>query len=181
MPYRHKRVRRFFTLYFIPMIPLDLHGEYVECQRCRGTYLLDVLNFDPAAGQAEFEAELHRAIKQVMIAMIIADGVVEDEEVETVQNIYAQLTGNEISNEVLRMEISQAQTHVRSVTESLQQLAGTLNDNGKAMVIKAAFLVAAADGEFQEQERALIALIGQTLNMSAEHVNGVINSMLERQ
>lgn len=41
--YVHRRVRRFFTLYFIPLIPLTLANEYVECQRCTGTFKLEVL------------------------------------------------------------------------------------------------------------------------------------------
>jgi hypothetical protein len=43
-PYEHKRVRRFFTLYFIPLIPLRTLGEYVECGQCRGTYKPEVLH-----------------------------------------------------------------------------------------------------------------------------------------
>ena len=47
--YRHKKVRCFFTLYFVPLIPLHSLGEYVECQRCQGTYHLDILSYDPVA------------------------------------------------------------------------------------------------------------------------------------
>ena len=36
--YLHKQVRRFFTLYFIPLIPLGIVGTYVECQGCSGTF-----------------------------------------------------------------------------------------------------------------------------------------------
>ena len=39
-PYDHKRVRRFFTLYFIPLIPLGTIGEYGGCQ---GTFKPEVL------------------------------------------------------------------------------------------------------------------------------------------
>jgi len=42
-PYDHKRVRRFFTLYFIPLIPLSTLGEYIECGGCGGTYKPEVL------------------------------------------------------------------------------------------------------------------------------------------
>jgi zinc-ribbon family len=41
--YDHKRVRRFFTLYFIPLIPLGTIGEYIECDRCKGTFKPTVL------------------------------------------------------------------------------------------------------------------------------------------
>jgi DNA-directed RNA polymerase subunit RPC12/RpoP len=43
-PYDHKRVRRFFTLYFIPLIPMGTLGEYIECERCGGTYKPEVLH-----------------------------------------------------------------------------------------------------------------------------------------
>jgi len=42
--YTHKRVRSFFTLYFIPVIPLSTLGEYVECGTCQGKYKPEVLS-----------------------------------------------------------------------------------------------------------------------------------------
>ena len=44
-PYTHKRVRSFFTLYFIPLIPMKTLGEYVECDRCQGKYKPEVLSY----------------------------------------------------------------------------------------------------------------------------------------
>lgn len=179
LPYSHKRIRRFFTLYFIPVIPLDLHGEYIECQRCRGTYRLDVLNFDPQAEATQFEAEFHRAVKRVMVQMMLADGEVDEEEIEAIRNIYGQLTNAEISADEVRVAISQVRRDRQDISTSLARCAGYLNDNGKEMVVKAAFLVAAADGEFHEEEKALLAEVGQSLGMTAAHFNGVINSMRE--
>ena len=51
-PYAHSVVRRWFTLFFIPLIPLNVAGDYVECQRCFGTYGARVLTYDPAAEAA---------------------------------------------------------------------------------------------------------------------------------
>src|SRR6185436_3160723 len=36
--YKHKKVVRYFTLFFIPLFPLGKLSEYVECQVCRRTY-----------------------------------------------------------------------------------------------------------------------------------------------
>lgn len=46
VPFHQKNVRRFFTLFFIPLIPLDTITSYVECQRCRGQFDVNVLNQD---------------------------------------------------------------------------------------------------------------------------------------
>lgn len=41
--YEHKKLRRFFTLYWIPLIPLGTIAEYVECLSCHGQFKLGVL------------------------------------------------------------------------------------------------------------------------------------------
>ena len=178
-PYKQQRVRRFFTLYFIPLIPLDIHGEYIECQQCGNTYDEEVLNFDPQAGEVEFEAEFHQAIKRMMVAMMIADGTIEDSELEVIQNVYQKLTGIDLPQEVLGEEIRQTKVEGRDVTNTLAEIAGNLNDAGKEMVVKAAFLVAIADGEIQDEEKELISQIGHSLQMSSAHLQGVLHSMME--
>jgi len=43
-PYRHKKVVRYFTLFFIPLFPLGTLSEYVECQVCGRTYAPEILS-----------------------------------------------------------------------------------------------------------------------------------------
>lgn len=45
--YEHKQAKRYFTLYFVPLIPLGDLGEFVECQTCHMTYTADVLTMKP--------------------------------------------------------------------------------------------------------------------------------------
>lgn len=37
-PYVHERARRWFTLFFIPVIPLGTQGEWVRCEGCGASY-----------------------------------------------------------------------------------------------------------------------------------------------
>ena len=62
--YKQKKVRRFFTLYFIPLVPLDLLGEYIECQTCRNTYNDKVLEIDSNSVNQDIEAEYERAMRK---------------------------------------------------------------------------------------------------------------------
>lgn len=41
--YEYKQARRWFTLFFIPVIPLKQQGEWVQCQGCGTQYHSDVL------------------------------------------------------------------------------------------------------------------------------------------
>ncbi len=42
--YSHHRVQRYFTLYFIPLIPMDVLGEYVECHSCSERFDAEILH-----------------------------------------------------------------------------------------------------------------------------------------
>lgn len=179
--YTHHKVRRFFTLYFIPVIPLDLVGEYVECDVCVGTFHPDVRNFRPqlqAPDNRQFNAEFHTAIKRIMVMMCLADGVVDDEEIETIKQIYGRLAKREISDEEVSDEIVAAMQANASVSDYLGGIVARLNDAGKEAVVTAAFYVAAADGEFQDEEQDLLEQIGQALELRPSHLNRILDKLL---
>ncbi len=179
-PYNHKRVRRFFTLYFIPVIPLDLLGEYVECGGCAGTFKPEVLELTAGAGgeQGDFEAEFHHAMKRVMVLMMLADGVIEMSEIQSIQEIYERLAGKQLTEADIRTEAAIAQEEGLNVHDYLGRLLGSLNDAGKEMVVKAAYMVAAADGDIPEEEMQLLRDVGKALEMTDAHFNGVLQSMV---
>src|SRR5262245_23672385 len=45
--YTLKKVRPFFTIYFIPIFPIGAAERYVECGHCRGTFKEEVLDMEP--------------------------------------------------------------------------------------------------------------------------------------
>ena len=174
--YKHKRARRFFTLYFIPCIPLDLLGEYIECQACQGTFDLAVLEYDAKGDREAFEAEFHKAIRTTMIQMVIADGVVDDAEIETVQEIYQGLANIALDGIALKEECSN--TTPRDIADVVGELGHTLNQRGKELVLQAAVQVAASDGDFAEEEQELALAIGKALEMTSASTKGVIAEAL---
>lgn len=46
--YRRRAGRRFFTVFYVPVIPLNKVGQHVQCRACRTRYHVDVLTM-PAA------------------------------------------------------------------------------------------------------------------------------------
>lgn len=178
--YAQRRVRRFFTLYFIPLIPLDVSGEYVECGTCTGTFQLEVLSYDPAAQQEAFMAEFQVAVRDVLIQMMLADGEISPDEVEAVRVACAEIGGFQLTPEAIDVLADKARTRSESVVDTMRRQAPMLNASGKETVIRAATTVAMADGEFDERERRLLAALGQALEMSDAHVNGVVAEVLEK-
>ena len=46
--YQRLRARRWFTLFFVPLLPLGTRGDWVRCRSCAATYDSDVLHRHPA-------------------------------------------------------------------------------------------------------------------------------------
>jgi hypothetical protein len=65
--YRHRTGRRFFTLFFIPVIPLNHVGEHVMCETCKTRYVMDVLKAPTAAMMALAVTDGVRAMVVVML------------------------------------------------------------------------------------------------------------------
>lgn len=175
--FKQKRVRRFFTLYFIPIIPLNRLGEYVECVNCQGTYDNEILTYDPAVESQRVEAFYFIACKQVMISMMLADGVIDDEEVKMLQTQFQQITGTFVPEDELREEIQVISSQGGRTLESLKAISPQLNNTGKETVIRAAYAIAMSDGNFDESEQQFLFQVGQSLEMSNDHIKGVLSSM----
>ncbi|MEM6927209.1 MAG: TerB family tellurite resistance protein [Myxococcota bacterium] len=173
-PYVHRRVRRFVTVFQVPVIPLDLLGEYVECRTCRGTFRAEVTRHGPATEPVE--AEFHVAVRRVMIQMMLADGVIDDQEIEAIARFYRQVTDRALSPERIRAEAAELSATPESLTHYVDQMRGQLNDYGKEIIIRAALSVASADGHFSEEEKRFLTQLGAAMEMSAPHMRGVLQA-----
>ena len=123
----------------------------------------------------EVTAEFEQAIRLAMMKMMLADGSVGDDEVSTVAAVYQQLTGVELAEDAIRAEAAVAQSGGGAdLLASLTALAPHLNDEAKETVVKAALMVALADGAVAQEEKNLIGEISAAVGMSETHLQGTI-------
>lgn len=59
--YERKQAKRYFSLYFIPLIPMGDIGEFVECQTCHLTYRPDILSVKPPASKTDLAGLINSA------------------------------------------------------------------------------------------------------------------------
>ncbi len=172
-----KEVRQFLTLYFIPLIPLSVSRQFIECDQCRAAFEMDVLNYRPEEDWGRFIMDL----VNVMILTMIADGTVDDQEVETIQRIYRDLTGDDLAREQLDERVALAgQSDIEAVVY-VGQMASALDEQKRAVVIKCAFLVASATGELQDAQSEQLQLIGDALNISDDKYRQYIEEAMAGQ
>ena len=175
--YKHKGVRRFFTLYFIPLIPLDKLGEYVECQTCKGTFIPKVLQYDRQTPQNDFLSEYDKAMKHSLVLMMLADGDIDEREKEVVLDTINKFGHNDITMTELEVYINQVAREQEDISTYLKKVAPGLNGHGKEMLIRVAFSVAAADGVIDDSEIELLHQRAEVMEMPKAHLKGVLSDM----
>ncbi len=172
--YEHKSVRRFFTIYFIPLIPLNELGDYVECYHCKQTYNEKVLDYNPRKEAERVEMAFHAALKSTMLEIMLADGTIDEGEVQIIMGMLREFSTQEASEAELRAEIETAEAQTSIIMRRLRELGPQLNDKGRETIIQAGLRVATADGTFDTKERKLLSEIGQALGMTDAHLAGVV-------
>ena len=185
------RVNNWFTLYFIPVIPLGMAGEYVECQLCLKTYETNVLQLGEQLekDRQQFLAEFQKGIRDIMILIMLADGIIEPEEVAVIQGIYSNLAGEDYDSDQLNQDIERIQAQIPQIEENSNQavkeyagkLNGLLNEEGKVMIFHAALSVAQSDGRIPEEEQLLLDTIVKSLNLSQSVVEAITEKVNEDQ
>jgi tellurite resistance protein len=172
--FRLREPRRWFHLYFVPVIPLDSLGRYVECRQCKGTFIENVLNYDPIAEQNRFRSEVEKATRWVTLKMALADGHVAQEELIEIAVLLKSLLDRDVPVAELEAEAPTVASDEQSVEAFLRTAAGLLNGEGKAKVMRGLLAVALADGNFDKAERAFAKRCGDALLLDPAHTRGLI-------
>lgn len=149
-----------FYLYWIPVIPFKWQS-YIECKTCRSTFTPTVLEWNPETDPA-FRSASRQAILQTMAMMMIADGDVDEREVQTIQGIFHELTGRPLSRDELMME-AQRYGPGADLVGALSAVRSGLNREGRERVLRAAMYVAMADEVLTDEEREMLDLVAKTL------------------
>lgn len=169
--YEHKEARRWFTLFFIPLIPLDRLGDYVECTSCQSTYYASVLE---APTGASIQDVMTQAIRYVAVSLTLADGHIDPEERRVATEVVRQFANVEYNEANLDDDLNSLDPTM--LVDNLEELGGILNDHGKEAVVSAAMRLAASDGSIDAAEVSVVEEVGAALSMTRAHVRGVIET-----
>ena len=166
--YERRKAQRFFTLFFIPLIPLKTIGEFVRCTYCKNDFRESVLARPTAA---QFTDLLQNTVRGVMVNVLRRGGwdhpgarAIAVQEIVT-----AGAVGYGEPNLAQDMQVVP-----EDLSQMLASLAGQLPDADREALVTGAARVAAADGPVQPAERAVIDTVGAGLGMSQAHVAGIV-------
>ena len=171
--YRMRVARRWFHIFWLPIVPLKRFGEIVECETCNSRYEVDVLRIPTAAAIAD---SLARAMRMSVIDILRASSAVSSLQhhaaLAILRRYVPDLSDNDLHSDVISLETA-------SLHEHLQHIAPVLNDLGKESLVGNCAWVAVADGALNSTGRIVLEQLGADLGMTPAHIRGVIDSVLE--
>jgi zinc-ribbon family len=166
--YRLRSGRRWFTVFFIPVIPLNKAGEHVQCQTCKTRYVVDVLKLPTAA---EMQAALPVGMRAAATAMLQsgdpANTAARQRAVAVIQGAGAQDYAD------ANLDADRAQP-AEAIRQALNQVARQLTPDAREWFLAEVIRVGAADGPLTEPERTTAQAVAADLGMTQAQAIGVI-------
>jgi zinc-ribbon family len=160
--------RRWFTLFFIPVIPLNSVGQHVQCTTCRARYVTDALSQPTTAQmQAALPAGMRAAAPAMLRSGDPASPVSRQRAIETVAG--AGMPGYDEA--MLDADLRQP---FESVRPALNQVGRQLTIQAREWYLADVIRIGMADGPLTEGERQAALVIGTELGMTQAQVIGVI-------
>lgn len=169
--YVMKLAKRWFTFFFIPIIPLNELGQFVECTSCQRGYDEKVLT-NPTS--AQIMDNLANAARQAVVSIIRADGHIDDAEKQAAVEVMTSYTDTPYAMQHLEWDLANLPAH--GLVEHMTNCAGILNPHGKEALLGACLRLAASDGDVAREEIDLINQAGLALGMTQNHITGVLNA-----
>jgi len=166
--YRHRAGRRWFTLFFIPVIPLNSLGEHVQCTTCRTRYVTDALNQPTTAQmQAALPAGMRAAVSAMLRSGDPASPASRQRAIEAVIGAGTPGYDEAMLNADLMMPFD-------SIRPALNQVGAQLTIQAREWYLAEVIRIAMADGTLTEGERHASLAIGVELGMTQAQVVGVV-------
>jgi hypothetical protein len=166
--YLNRAGRRWFTLFFIPVIPLNAVGEHVQCTTCRTRYVTDVLNQPTTAQmQAALPAGMRAAVSAMLRSGDPSSPVSRQRAIEAV-------IGSGVPDYDETMLNADLARPVEAIRPALNRVGGQLTIQAREWYLAEVIRIAMADGPLTESERHAALAVGVDLGMTQAQVIGVV-------
>ena len=121
--------------------------------------------------------EFNGALRRLLVLACAADDVIEPAEVEMLQKVFRSLAGSDLTESDLMDELSELQGHPVGISEYVSSVARRLSWDRKQTLLKAAILVATADGTVQDEEGVLVESVASALAQDSKELDRLIKAV----
>jgi len=172
--YRHRAGRRWFTLFFIPVIPLSKAGEHVRCAVCGTRYRMEVLSLPTVA---QMQAALPAGMRAAAVTMLRAgggnSGPARRRAIDAIKGSGQADYDDAALDADLAAPALPGQPG-RELAGPLNRLAAQLAVPAREWFLAEAVRIGLADGMLSDDERNVAREIAAQLGMTPAQARGVI-------
>lgn len=167
-PYELVEARRWFTLFFIPLIPLSVLGTFVRCGLTGAEYDSRILD---APTNADVLGQLTLGAREMIATAVSAGGFASDAK--------RRLAVDAVRQHVDDYDDAQLEQDLRAapqapISDRLSYLSGTISQTGKERLLLSAAALIATDGTVDAGTDQAVRWMGEQLLLSPAHVHGII-------
>jgi len=171
-PYRHRAGRRWIHLFFIPVIPLDKAGEYVQCTQCGTRYATGVLTLPTTA---QMQAALPAGMRAAAVLMLRAGDPGSSAARRRVIDVIKGAGVADYDDAAVDADLeSGGMDGDPSVADRLGALATQFAVPAREWFLAEIVRIGLADGSLTDSERQAAREIGGYLGMTPAQAVGVI-------
>ena len=164
-----QQIRRWFTLFFLPVVPMGkVLGEQVKCSTCGTCYRPEVLNTPTSA---VFSETLRGAMRVAAIAMLNAGDRANPAARQSA--IDAARKGGAPNYDDTWLDHDLRELDPSTLGEYLAPLSQGLTAQGKEGFVEQIARIGLADGVLNADETQLLESLGAALDISAAHLRGI--------
>ncbi len=160
--------QRWFTVLYVPLVPLAMLEPVIECGACGHQCDLGVLDI-PTSDQ--LSRYLEDAMRRAVATVVRAAGA-DDVATRTAAVAAMRSAGHDYDDVTLNDDVRMLAGDGAAL--SLRRLVDELTPHGKQSFLHRMAAVAQADGSLSADERRALVEIGVALGMPAPHINGVL-------
>lgn len=161
-------LRRWFTLFFLPIIPMGKVGEAVRCETCGSTYRPDVLSLPTGADTSTAHANAVRALSVLLVgAGDPGDAGLRARAVANVASVVPGYVDDTLTSDLPAIDRAYAAQYVAPLAEAFGP------DRSERFVAELV-RVGASGGALTVDQRSLIDEVGRALLLSPAYVAGIV-------
>lgn len=164
--------RRWFTFFWIPIIPLKVVGELVQCSTCQTRFEPSVLQRPTTASLSEV---LSNAVRVVTV-MVVRTGdwslpAMRSAAVGDVAVVVPGYDDATLESDLAAVDPAWAEQYVAPLADGLEVA-------GKERFVADLTRVALAGGTVTDGQRRLLDTVGRTLGLTPAHITGIVASVV---
>lgn len=166
--YREQAGRRYMTLFFIPVVPLNKTGAHVQCATCKTRYVTEVLKLPTAA---QMQAALPAGARALVSVMLRAGDPGCPAARRRAIEMAAAAGAEGYDDAALDADLAEPQAAAR---QPIAALGGQLKPEAREWYLAELVRIALADGPLTGAERAAAEAVAAELGMTRAQAYGVI-------